>query len=100
RESHDLGQAPAVARLGENAQPLGKEKPLQPPRLLVPERAQALDGRVGKGGDLAGHGPRASRRHFDFAQCLLSMSGSMFTAHPEERLSLSKPRLEGSFFPE
>ena len=55
REGDDLGQAAAVARLGQDPQALGEEQAFRAPRLLVAQRAQQLDGGVGKGGDLAGH---------------------------------------------
>src|SRR6185437_8392543 len=54
-ESDDLGKEASVPCLGQNAQPLGEEQPFRLPRLLVAQRAQQLDGRVGEGGDLANH---------------------------------------------
>jgi hypothetical protein len=46
----------AVRRLGQNPQPLGQKQPLLAPMPLLAERTDALDQRIGKGGDLAGQG--------------------------------------------
>jgi hypothetical protein len=56
REEDIFGQDPGLGRLGQDPQPLGEEQPFLAPVPLLAERADALDQRVGKGGDLAGQG--------------------------------------------
>jgi hypothetical protein len=55
-EEYELGQEAAVGRFGQDAQPFGEEQPFLAPMFLVAQRADALDQRIGKGGDLAGQG--------------------------------------------
>src|SRR4029079_2664321 len=52
RESDDLREHPAVARLGDDAQAFGEEQPFLAAVLLVAQRAQPFDRCVGEGGDL------------------------------------------------
>jgi hypothetical protein len=55
-EEDQFRQDPAFRRLGQDAQPLGQEQPFVPPVALLAQRPDALDQRIGEGGDLAGQG--------------------------------------------
>jgi hypothetical protein len=55
-EEDQFGQPSRLARLCEDAQPLGKKQPLLAPVPLLPEKADALDQGIGKSGYLAGQG--------------------------------------------
>src|SRR5690349_21350122 len=87
REYEDFRQSAAVARLRDDPQSLGEEKPFLTPRLLVAQRAQALDGRVGECGDHAGHYSSPKRSSTSVAS--FSSASSAFV--PETWMTMLSP---------
>jgi len=58
-EEEELGQNAALGGFRQDPQTLGQEKPFCTPMPLFPQRSDALDQRIGKGGDLAWQGLRS-----------------------------------------
>ncbi len=99
REGDDLGQAAAVPRFGEDPQALGEEQPFLAPRLLVAQRAQPLDGRVGERGDLRGASVLAEAlldQRRELLQRLLGIAPStwMMMLSPIAAPSIIRPMIE------